>query len=179
MKPDGLLSAGQVIRYAGSLWRVDYVNECRARIVPLAKRHVTMADGREFDAERTGTSIGPTSFVEVIEDIEQERTRLEIQAAEAELASLRREAARTAELTVKATPPPSLKTPPRGASWHTGGATPMGLVPGSVKALVFAYVATHLGATTKEVAGAIPSATAGAVAACLDRFEKSGVLVRK
>ena len=75
-----MLQAGQIIRYGPALYRVTYVNHCRAYIVPLAKRHVALPDGREFDAERGGVSIAPDSFVEIVTNLEVARDQLELRS---------------------------------------------------------------------------------------------------
>lgn len=69
-----MLKTGQVVKMAGELWHVDYVNTCRARLVPVAKRHVVLEDGREFDATRGAVNISPDSPLEVVTAWEAPRT---------------------------------------------------------------------------------------------------------
>ncbi len=191
------MKVGQVVRYGDALWRVDYINECRARIVPLAKRHVILADGREFDAERGGVNISPNSPLEVVEDIERTKLEIELEETERELAALKAEAereakriealakaeaVRQAKAIAKATPTARQGTAglaPAGRSamgWQLG-AVPAGAVYTGLKALVIAQVTAHPGASTKAIAAGISEHSAGAVAACLDRFRKIGVVI--
>ncbi len=170
------MKAGDVVKHAGSLWRVDYVNPCRARIVPLSKRHVVLADGREFDAERGGINISPDSPLEVVTDVARTQLEIEVEEAERELATTRAEAEQEA---AKAAKPAEARAerPSAGRSgqgWQIGSAAVSGLA--GTKAAVFAFVSAHPGASTKQVAAGCPEQSAGAVAACLDRFRKIGVL---
>lgn len=189
------LQSGQVIRYDNSLWRVDYVNECRARIIPLVKRHVTLADGREFESEQRGVNISANAEVALVDNIDAERTRLELAQAEAELAAAKRELeAETRRLaqaeTAHAPKAEPAKNKPQaaqayakpmpsgGIGWRLGSAQPEHLREGSLKRWVFDFVAAHPGQTTKTVAEGVKAskANASAVAACLDRFRKINVL---
>lgn len=187
-----MLHQGQVVRYGTTLYRVDYVNECRARIVPLAKRHVVLDDGREFDAvERGGLNISPNSPLEVVDDVERAKTEMELAKAERELRQLQAEQASIEKAKLElveterelaalkaeraALPPPKPRAAAAGGGWRIVGALPE-TKPGSLKANVLAFLQAHPGAQTREVA--IPGATTGAVAACLDRFMKAGVIAR-
>jgi len=59
----------------GSLWRVEYVNECRAHIRAVNGRHVQIA-GRAFTARGGTLDISPHSFVEFVKrDARIARTR--------------------------------------------------------------------------------------------------------
>lgn len=80
-----LLQAGQTIRYDNELWRVDYVNDCRAQIRPLVfrKRGKPLEDGEMKDYG--GLSIAPDSFVEIITDLDRALTEKELREAEREL----------------------------------------------------------------------------------------------
>lgn len=60
-----MLQRNQIVQYGSSLYRVDYVNACRARLVPLAKRHVVLGD-REFDAHERGINVSPNSDLPII-----------------------------------------------------------------------------------------------------------------
>lgn len=202
------LELGQVVRYSGALWRVDFINDCRARIVPLTKQHVVIMDDegnpvRGFDRVGRGVNISPNSVLDIVRDPEQAAVELELEQAEQELARLRAEAAKqtapwvheptvverqaTAELARAVGDWKPIATgagpaPPAGWRWHP--LQPMtvwveNVTAGSLKFDVLTLVDTRPGMTTKEIARALEDvATAGAVAACLDRFYKSGVLRR-
>lgn len=198
------LQAGQVVRYDNALWRVDYVNECRARIVPLAKRHVTLNDGREFDSEQRGVNISPNAEVPVVDNLDRAKIEIELAEAEAELAQARAEVAKEeARVRKAATPSPKASTihvpkaeaqtkgpqtaggkaepiPSKGIGWRLGLAQPEHLRQGSLKRWVFDFVTMHPGQTTKQVAEGVKlsGANMSAVAACLDRFRKINVMVK-
>lgn len=184
------LQPGQVVRYDNALWRVDYVNECRARIVPLAKRHVTVGD-HEFESEARGVNISANAEVAIVDDVETERTRLELAQAEAELASLQDEIRRQAKASTIDGPKAGAKghiepaaqalaqpMPSNGIGWRLGTAQPEHLRQDSLKKWVYDFVSKHPGQTTKSVAEGVKAskANASAVAACLDRFRKINVL---
>lgn len=179
-----MLKLGQVVRYDKALWRVDYVNDCRARLVPLVKRHIEI-DGHAFEGEQRGVNVSPNSFLEVVEDLERARDELELAAAERQLAQAQAALARATtpveglktaptKTTSKATGPE--RAPPVGWRWHR--VADQAPECKDLKKAVLDFVAAHAGATTKEVAAAMTEATGGAVAACLDRFHKAGILQR-
>lgn len=171
------LHAGQVVRYGDALWRVDYVNDCRARIVPLLKRHI-LEEGVDYSAEQRGVNVSPNSTLEVVTDIDRVKTEIELAVTERELAEVKAELAKEAKRAALSTPAPKpAPTPkaPRGAGWHLTDLVP-DVNPGSLKESVLLFLAAHPGSSTKEVV--IEGATPGAVAACLDRFMKAGVVVR-
>src|SRR5687767_2315624 len=115
------LQLGQVIRLADALYRVDFVNDCRARITPLMKRHVVLADGTEFDAQLRKLDISPNSVVQIVSDVERAKNEIALEAAEKELARVRAEVAREARTPLPAPPPP----PAAGSSgWHRGAGIP-------------------------------------------------------
>jgi len=64
------LRVGDKIRLRGKVWIVDMVNDSRAYILPLEKRHVELErpDGTpvEFEANERGLSISTYSDVEVL-----------------------------------------------------------------------------------------------------------------
>lgn len=64
----------------------------------------------------------------------------------------------------------------RGAGWHLVGTVPP-VIPDSLKAKALEIVANHPGFTTRQVADKISGWNASAVAACLDRFRKAGVMI--
>ena len=74
-KPVPRLKVGEIVRHADRLWRVELVNECRARIVPLGRRAVAYvahdAAGEEktvaFEATERALSIGPYSELERVD----------------------------------------------------------------------------------------------------------------
>ena len=192
------LHQGDIVRYASGLWRVDYVNECRARIIPLARRHVVVGD-REFDSEQRGVNISPNSPLPVITDLDRARDELELAAAEAELASARAALAR--EQAAAAAPaskprrhepapspakvgraaPAAATAAPAGMGWRLGGPTALPTFePGSLKELVVTVLAARPGGSfTKDVATRLAEyATPGAVAACLDRLWKAGYIIK-
>ncbi len=183
------LQAGQIVRYSQSLWRVDYVNECRARIIPLTKRHVVLLDDegnekRAFDSEQRGVNISPDSPLEVVTDIERAADEIELAKAERELAQIKAEAKAEERRAAEAAKPPRIapgaaERPSGGRSaqgWQIGPARPEGILLGT-KAAVYAWVQAHPGSTTKQVAAGCSEQSAGAVGACLDRFRKIGVLI--
>lgn len=186
------LQPGQIVRYDNALWRVDYVNECRARIVPLAKRHVTVGD-HEFESEARGVSISANAEVAIVDDVDTERTRLELAQAEAELATLQVEIRRQMKAsTIDALKAgPKAKAPQTGAGvakpiasagigWRLGPAQPEHLRQDSLKKWVYDFVAAYPGQSTKTVAEGVKASKAhtSAVAACLDRFRKINVMVK-
>lgn len=67
-----VLRVGEIVHLDDRLWRVDLVNTCRARIVPLDRRHVRYEtwDGRPvtFDAaDHRSLSICPEAEVERVD----------------------------------------------------------------------------------------------------------------
>lgn len=177
------LRPGIVIKYDASLWRVEHVNECRAHIIPLSKRSDTDSGGR-------GVSIGTNSYVEMVDDLERARTEIELMEAEKDLADARKaldgqktlaqelaEAER--ELAALKAQSPVVTVVSRGSkqAWKIKGVVPFA-AQGTLKALVLDFVRKHAGSDTRAVASAIKGHTGGAVAACLDRFWKSGVLTK-
>lgn len=176
-----MLHVNEVIRYGASLYRVDYVNECRARIVPLAKRHVILADGREFDAERGGVNISANSDVVMVDDPERALAAIELAAAEAELVAAQRALALEHQpVTVASTAPvraPSVKGGMSGAKiggWRAGPKPAPTFRDGSLAATVMAYLVAHPGLSTKALVEAIN--VEGNVAACLSRFHQQGII---
>jgi hypothetical protein len=151
------LLEGQVVRIAGSLWRVDYVNQCRARLVPLSRRN----------AERD-LNVSPNSALEVVTDLARASEELELAEAEREVEALRREASAMAP-----------RTTGRGATWSPAGPAPQA-DPASLKAWTYWAVHNKPGQTTQQllelvrVVRGLEGTTGGALAACLDRLWKSG-----
>jgi hypothetical protein len=182
-----MLQAGQVIRLGAVLYRVEYVNACRARAIPLAKRHVVLKDGHEFDSEQRGVNISPDSLVEIVDDVERVRTEIELTQAEAELAGLRKMTktaadlaqaeAELAELRKEAVSTAAATRKPTAGGWSLVPGQVARYEVGSLKAEVVGFLEKNPGADTKTVAAAM-SATPGAVAACLDRFRKAGVVIK-
>jgi hypothetical protein len=190
------LQIGQVVRYGNGLWRVDYVNECRARIVPLGKRHVVILDddGQEvkaFDAERKGVNISPNSGLDVVTDVERVKDELELEAAEAELRAARLAARLAARReVVRATAGATLGTgravKGRRASstqgvrsdggWGIGPTTSPALTQGSQGVQVHAYVQGHPGLHTSALSAALPGVKN--LHQCLSRLKLTGYLVR-
>jgi len=68
-----MLKVGDVVEFRGQLWEVDYVNQCRARIVPLERREVVIpgVDGEEerrFFTKDKALSIAPESDLPVMKE---------------------------------------------------------------------------------------------------------------
>lgn len=85
-----MLQAGQMVKLGAVLYRVEHVNASRAYIVPLAKRHVVLADGSEFDStDRKGVSISPDSLVEIVNDVARARDEVELEEAESAVRALK------------------------------------------------------------------------------------------
>lgn len=181
-----MLIAGQIIRYGRALYRVEYVNDCRAKVVPLAKRHVELPDGREFDADRSGVNISPNSIVEVIEDLDRAKDEIALEEVEEELAAAKAELAKRSVTTV--TPPerPSKSVPrpvsaPRtriqGGGWHRAPAAAPAFKDGTLAAQVWAWIGEHPGQSTAEIVDGVK--VKGAVAACVSRFHQAGLIEKR
>ena len=182
-----MLEQGQVVRYQGALWRVHYVNACRAHIVPLAKRHVELPNGATFDTELRGVNISNDSCLDVVADPERAAQELELLKAELELraakaALAKAEAAPAMKAPQTAARPTTAakqaEAPPTGWHWHRVPDVEPDTIDGSLKQAVLDYVRVVPGATTRQVAAAHAEHSGGAVAACLDRFFKAGILRR-
>lgn len=188
-----MLHAGQIVRYGPQLWRVDYVNECRARLLPLIKRDVANLNAEDKD-DRRGINVSPNSELPIVTNIDLAKDELDVANAERDLARLKHDLAkaeqqeadrqaaiekRAAKHQPKVEHPVSVASTGRasGITWSVGDGPKPETKEGSLKALVLAYLAQHPGSPTKEVAAAMP-AEPPAVAACLDRFWKAGVIVR-
>lgn len=182
------LQVGQVVRYESRLWRVDYINACRARLVPLARRHVVIKDDdgdevRSFDAERGGVNIAPTSELPVVTDLERAKDEIELEQAEAELRLAQREVAKP----VAAPKPAKVPRAPHGGAhptpgprstggWGLGPVSTPALREGSQAALVVAWLTTHPGADMVAISAALPTVTN--LPQCLSRLKLTGYLVR-
>lgn len=201
-----LLQPGQTVKMANALWRVDYVNDCRARLIPLGKRHVLLEDGTEFDTEGRAVNVSPNSLLEVVDDLQRARDELELREAERELARLRAEEARgTSEVAAlerellelrrqagasgepATVATPGTKAPGNerdGARWRMAQAAPWA-AEGTLKACLLKLVAGEAGRTTRQlhalvkVTKGLEKTSAGAVAACLDRLWDAGVLTKE
>lgn len=181
-----MMQPGQVVRYENELWRVEYVNPSRAYLLPLARRTVIIrndegAEKRRFEGGQRGVNVSPNSVLDIVEDPERARAEQELAEAEEELRQLRAEAARAPAERASGDWRPHghavvLHARP-GAGWHLLRTEEV--APGSLKAAVLGFLAAHPGSQTRVVAAACPGSSAGAVAACLDRFLKAGVVTRK
>ena len=68
------LQPGHIVRHNGENWRVVMVNDCRAQIVPIEKRHTEVTqiiDGKEtvvakFNKTGAAINISPNSFIDII-----------------------------------------------------------------------------------------------------------------
>lgn len=201
-----MLQAGQIVRYSQALWKVDYVNECRARLIPLIKRHIENGDSKvlNFDGEGRGVNISPNSELEIVTNIDRAKDELELHNIERELARAKHDleksqkqesekAASAEKRAAKHQPKPAAAIIPAavgmpseaptgrgsGITW-TLSANPLPEVKvDSLKAHVLTYISQHPGCSGKMVAAALAEHAAGpAVAACMDRFWKAGALVR-
>lgn len=179
---EGRLRAGQIIKYDLGLWRVDYVNNSRARIIPLAKRHVLLKDGREFEAERGGVNISPRSFVELIENLDRAADEMQLAEAEKEVAEARREIEEEARLAAELVEAEAELEEARREAVATvavskpGGwrSTALGAFrEGTLAAEVQAYVVAHPGCSAAEVAMMVQGK--GNTTACLTRYARSGI----
>lgn len=174
------LVAGQIIKRYGDprLWRVEYANECRARVVPLSKQHVKMPDGREFDASYGAENIASSATVEIVDDVERARDELELAQTERELAELRR-ALNAPEQPVPPAPAPTrpVKREPvkPGGGWYM--VDPGDFKDGSLAETVMTYIIAFPGKSTSDIVAGVKAA--GAVAACVSRFHQAGLIVKK
>jgi hypothetical protein len=113
-----MLKTGQIIRYDSGLWRVEYVNESRARIIPLAKRHVTLHDKdgaeRDFESGMRGANISPNSEVEIVQMTAALADELEMAKLEREIAALKKQAEK----------PPAVETPRANKNARTPAINP-------------------------------------------------------
>jgi len=194
MRNNETLKVGQVIEYQKGLWRVDLVNACRARIVPLKKRHVVLKhdDGTEkraFDAEYGGVNISPTSAVPIVheDDVADELALLK-QEQHAKPAPAAGPTANVPQ--AQATRVPAGKIAPRGANppfrievTKKGGGwyrttMPSTFRPGSLGEVVMAHIEAHPGQDTKAIVAALPNAD-GNVASCVSRFMQAGLIEKK
>ncbi len=182
------LQAGQVIRYGQALWRVDYVNEFRARIVPLTKRHVVIKDDdgdekRAFDSEQRGVNISPNSCLDVIIDVERAKDEIELRKAEMELAELQAALARPLPAPKPAPAPKAAQKPAtlgvraaKGGGWRVGPTPAPTFRDGSLAEMVMACIVAMPGADTKTLVAAVQAE--GNVAACISRFFQAGFIER-
>lgn len=68
------LQPGHIVFHAGEKWRVTMVNDCRAQITPIEKRHtevIQIIDGKEtvvakFNKTGAAINISPNSFIDII-----------------------------------------------------------------------------------------------------------------
>ena len=193
----GQLTAGSVIKYGGALYRVDFVNACRARIVPLSNK---IASVDEFDVEAIkgvrGISISASSCVEVVTDLERARDQIELYHAQRELAAAQAEmddlektalqlkeaeaalAQARSEAGIRAAARKAMpaRTSPRGASggWFPGPEPWPAFKAGTMADTVREYICAHPGQSTAEIVDGLK--IEGAVAACVSRFNQAGFI---
>lgn len=185
------LKAGQVIRRGNELWRVAYVNDCRARIVPLSKKTVII-DGQSFEAARAGLDIAPHAWVEIVTDLDRARTEIELAETEAEIAAAKREMkdrerqekeapqearlkqleAEIAELEKKERAP---RAPSAGGWYRTD--VPATFKPGSLGDTVMKYIVANPGQNTAQIVENVVAN--GAIAACVSRFNQAGLIEKR
>lgn len=153
-----MLQVGQVVKMPDrSLWRVDYVNSCRARVAPLG-------DGGPVN-------ISPDSPLEVVTDIERAKDELELAATERELRELK---------AASVEPPPApiiARKVTTGTGWHAGPVVPPEYREGSLAQQVMDYILLNPGLTTAQIVEG--SGASGAVAACVSRFNQAGLIHKK
>lgn len=177
-----MLIIGQIVRYERALWRVDFVNDCRARIVPLTKRHVVLLDEeggvkRAFDSEVRGVNISPNSALDIVEDVERAKDEIELAAVEEELREVKAalaQADRPAPLPGRLAPPPAPRTPTTGSGWRVTAKIPAPFRHGSLAAEVMARIKAEPGLDTKALVAVIKGS--GNVAACVSRFHQAGLI---
>ena len=186
-KPN-LLKPGQIVRYGSALYKVDFVNDCRARIVPLSKKQKDLAD--PVGLEKGGFSIGPTCVHLVVDDVERAMDEIELEEAEAEVRAAREElgarsvpeplrsadAARKAGACAGAALGPAAPARAPVSGWCRSAKEPPAFKPGTLASIVMAYIVANPGRSTKEIVAGV--AAAGAVAACVSRFYQAGLIER-
>ena len=177
------MTVGTIVRMPDrTLWRVDFVNACRARLIPLAKRHVILADGSEFDASRGAINISPDSPLEVITDVERakdEQALAEAEREERELKVALRQAnapvvKHTTTVMVTKVKAPSIGDSRRYMKWQLGPVLAPAFKKGTLAEQVFSYITSHPGQTTAEIVEGVLSDAA--VAACVSRFNQAGYI---
>lgn len=64
------LRVGDVVELNGMEYVIDYLNECRARAIPMSRKHVsyeTVAGKKvEFETDHSGTNISPNSEIPIL-----------------------------------------------------------------------------------------------------------------
>lgn len=189
------LKGGQVVKYAGDLYRVDFINACRMRLVPLSKKQVALDDDGSPNSASRGISISAGACVEVVTDIERARDQIELQQAERALAAARSEIRQEATLrdeledaeaalaalrasTASAPRPAPRRDVRAGAAtgWHPGPEPWPAFKAGTLAHAVMTEIVTRPGQSTAEVVAAV--AVEGAVAACVSRFSQAGYIHR-
>lgn len=192
-----MLKIGDVVRMADDLWRVEYVNECRARLVPVT-------------TNQKPVNISPNSPIEVVSNYERAADEIEIEKVERELVELRN---------VEVLDRLSVDRAAAGLCRHCGGGIPcpsefgdvevgvrrrslmqaatqamqrqagdrrryMRYFPGpkpwpvfkdgSLSEAVKQYIIAHPGQTTAEIVAGVEAT--GEVAACVSRFNQAGLI---
>lgn len=65
------LRVGDVIELRGMEYVIDYINECRARAIPLSRKqvnYVTVAGKKvEFETDHSGQNISPNSEIPILQ----------------------------------------------------------------------------------------------------------------
>lgn len=199
------LIPGQIVKLNEQLYRVDYVNSCRAHITPIGKRYLEQQEDvpDEETNEKTkpttirGLNISPNSTLTVVTDIERALDEIELRAAERELAQIQNElqeeeerdlqemkaaeaelAAAQAEMALVSTRQPRTAptVPSRGAGWQLATEAVPLFKAGTLAAEIMGIIAGNPGLTTKEIVER--ATTAGAIAACVSRFAQAGYIKR-
>lgn len=175
-----MLIVGQIIRYGPALYRVSYVNECRARIIPLTKKQLTK---KEWDDDGAGgVNIAANSYVEIITDLERAQDEMELASLERELDDARDELERRNK------PAPVVKEAPRpvahrrvpvspGGGWHLSNVATPSFKEGTLAEAVWLFIGLHPGLPTSGIVEGVKAE--GAVAACVSRFHQAGLIEKR
>lgn len=184
------LIVGQILRRGNELWRVVYVSDCRARIVPLSKRK----KDNDFDAdERGGISIATNSWVEIVTDLDRVRTEIELAETEAEIRATKKELKnREQQATVDSQEEKLRKLeaeiaeleraekkstrPVSAGGWYRTNVEAT-FKPGSLGDTVMKFIVANPGQTTAQIVEGVVAN--GAIAACVSRFNQAGLIEKR
>lgn len=177
------MRAGDYVRCQDGVWRVEYVNECRAYLRPVRGNKVTIRDDdgnviRDFTAKGRGISIGPTSLVEVLTDYDPAKdteaaggpTGAAVPPAASQPPAAERAPLAAAARPVTATP---------AAGWYATGTQATTFRPGSLAAEVMAHIEAHPGCATSAIVAALAGLQLGNVASCVSRFNQGGLIAKR
>lgn len=165
------LQAGQIVRISDALYRVDFVNASRARVIPLTRRRVNTEND---DLEIRGFSISPNSCVEVVTNPERALDEIEMAVAEKELRAAQREAERLARMANAPKIEPKKRSSAQGSGWHIGPTPHPPFRAGTLADVVMKRIVAEPGLDTKTLVATIQ--TDGNVASCVSRFFQAGYI---